>query len=108
MTSRLGSLAGRDFARANLTTSGSGDEAVKRNDRRRAGRAADLSRLDQAMRNSSEYSATVENFSFRDLAEELGALSSALGSGLLSESEKKEYSKKKLIVMTEISKRLGD
>ncbi len=60
------------------------------------------------MRNSNEYAATIEEFSFRDLAEELGALSSALGSGLLSEIENREYSKKKLMVMTEISKRLGD
>ncbi|MEO1019239.1 MAG: hypothetical protein AAFY56_16340, partial [Pseudomonadota bacterium] len=60
------------------------------------------------METSNSYAATIEEFSFRDLAEELGALSSALGSGLLSDIEKREYSKKKLIVMTEISRRLGE
>ena len=58
------------------------------------------------MQKSDDYAATVESFTFRDLAEELGSLSSALSSGLLSEDEKKEYSRKKLIVMTEISKRM--
>jgi len=63
--------------------------------------------LSSAMSKSHDYALTVEGFGFRDLTEELRSLNSALSSGLLSEDEKKEYNRKKMIVMTEIGKRLS-